>query len=76
MAVESNSGHGRHMDVGDQARRFAEMWRCKEIGSRRESLDGVTQRLHEASHGITKEPIVFNDSDQLRFCHAAFRHFA
>src|ERR1700730_10200280 len=76
MSVEFDPGHGRHMDVSDQAGRFDEMRRCEEIGSRRESLDGVAQRLHEASHGIPKQPIIFNDRDQRRFWHAAFRRFA
>src|SRR3954454_21765948 len=54
MSVEFDPGHGGHMDVSDQAGRFGEMrWR-HEIGSRRESLDGVAQRVQEASHGIPK----------------------
>jgi hypothetical protein len=71
MLVEFDSGHRRHMDVSDQAGRFDDTRRCEEIGCRRESLDGVTQRPHEPSHGLAKEPIIFDDRNQHRFRHAA-----
>jgi hypothetical protein len=67
MPVEFDPGHGRHLDVGDQAGRFGEMGRCEEISGRREGLDGVAQRLHEASHGIPEEEIIFDDRNQRRF---------
>jgi hypothetical protein len=76
VSVKLNSAHRRHLDIGDQAVRFDEMRRCDEIGSRRESLDGVAQRLHEGSHGIPEQTIIFNDGDHQRFRHAAFRRFA
>jgi hypothetical protein len=41
--VELESGHRRHMDVGDQAGGFDKARGCEEIGSRRESLDSVAQ---------------------------------
>src|SRR5712691_1638333 len=71
MLVEFDPGHRRHVDVGDQASRFDETRRCEEIGCRRKSLDGVTQRPHEPSHGLAKEPIIFDNRNQKRFRHAA-----
>jgi hypothetical protein len=38
VAVEFGPGHRRHVDVGDQAGRFAETRGREEIGCRRESL--------------------------------------
>jgi len=75
VPVKLNSAHRRHLDISDQAVRFDEMRRCDEIGSRRESLDGVAQRLHEGSHGIQEQTIIVNDGDHQRFWHAAFRRF-
>jgi hypothetical protein len=71
VSVEFDSGHCGHMDVGDQAGRFDETRRCEEIACRRESLDGVTQGSHEPSHGLAKEPIIFDNRNQQRFRHAA-----
>jgi hypothetical protein len=71
MLVEFDSGHRRHMDVSDQAGGFGETRRCEEISCRREILDGVVQRPHEPSHGLAKEPIIFDDRNQQRFRHAA-----
>jgi hypothetical protein len=64
MPVEFKPGHGRHMDISDKAGCFGETRGYKEFGTRRESLDGVAQRPHEASHGIPEEPIIVNDRDQ------------
>jgi len=63
-SVEFAPGHRRHVDVGDQAGRFGETRGCEEIGRRWKSLDGIAQRPHEPSHGIAKEPIIFNDRNQ------------
>ncbi len=62
--VEFDPGHYRHMDVGDQASCFAEMTGGEKIGRRWKSLDGIAQRSHEPSHGLAKEPIIFNDRNQ------------
>jgi Histidine kinase-, DNA gyrase B-, and HSP90-like ATPase len=64
MSVEVDSGHRRHMDVGDQAGGFGETRGCEEIGGRAESLDSVAQRPHEPSHGLAKELIIIDDRDQ------------
>jgi hypothetical protein len=64
VSVEFDSGHRRHMDVGDQAGRVDETRRSEEIGCRRESLDAVAQRPHEPSHGLAKVLIILNDRDQ------------
>ncbi len=64
VSVELESGHRGHVDVGDQAGGFDKARGCEEIGRRRESLDAVTQRPHEPSHGLAKELIVFDDRDQ------------
>ena len=62
--VEVDSGHSRHLDVGDQANGFNQATGCEEIGCRRESLDAVAQRAHEPSHGLAKELIIIDDRDQ------------
>ena len=64
VSVEFDSGHRRHMDVGDQAGRFDEMRGFEEIGWRRERLDAVAQRPDEPSHRLAKELIILNDRDQ------------
>jgi hypothetical protein len=64
VSVELESGHRGHMDVGDLAGGFDKARGCEEIGRRWESLDAVTQRPHEPSHGLAKELIVFDDRDQ------------
>ena len=43
VSVEFDSGHGRHMDVGDQASRFDETRGCEEIGRGGKSFDGEAQ---------------------------------
>jgi hypothetical protein len=64
VSVEFDPGHGRHMDVSDQAGRFNETRGCEEIGRRREDLDAVAQRPHEPFHRIAKGWIILNDRDQ------------
>ena len=43
VSVELDPGHGRHMDVSDQAGRFNETRGCEEIGRRSKSFGGVGQ---------------------------------
>src|SRR5262245_54117381 len=43
VSVELDPAHRRHMDVGDQAGRFGDTRRCKKIGRRWKSLDGIAQ---------------------------------
>jgi hypothetical protein len=64
VPVEFDPGHRRHVDIGDQAVRLSEAGGCEEIGRRWKSLHGITQRPHEPSHGLAKEPIIFNDRNQ------------
>jgi len=64
VAVEFNPGHRRHVDVGDQAGRFAETGGPEEIGCRRKDTYGIAQRPHEPSHRLAKRPIVIDDRDQ------------
>src|SRR5262245_66644947 len=47
MSVEFNSGHSRHLNVGDQTRGCSEETRCQEIGGRRERVDGVAGRRYD-----------------------------
>src|SRR5215472_17640359 len=71
MSVEFDPSHGRHMNVGDQAGCFGEARGCEEICCRWKSLYGIAKRPHEPSHGVAKEPIIFNDRNQLLFHHDA-----
>jgi hypothetical protein len=64
VSVELDTGHPRHMDVGNKAGRFNETSRREEIGRRRVSLDIVAQGSHEPSHGFAKGRIVLNDRYQ------------
>src|SRR5882724_2671326 len=59
------------MDVSNQAGRFNETRRREEIMCRRESLDRVTERPHEPFHRLAKEPVIFDDGNQLFFRHRA-----
>jgi len=62
------------MDVGDKAGCFGKPRGGEKIGCRRENVDGITQRSHEPAHGLTKEPIIFDDRNQYLFHHAAYGH--
>jgi nitrogen-specific signal transduction histidine kinase len=64
MSVELDSGHCRHLDVGDQAGGFTQPMGSEEIGGRGESLDGVAQRPHQPSHGLAKKLIIIDDRNQ------------
>src|SRR5262249_43967772 len=50
-----------------QASRLGETRRCEEIGRRGKRLDGVTQRPHQPSHRLAKEPVIFDDRYQQLF---------
>jgi hypothetical protein len=71
VSVEFNSGHRRHMDVGNQACGFGKTRGSEEIGCRCEILDGIAQRRHEPPHGRAIEPIIVNDRDEWRLRHTA-----
>jgi|SRR5215469_1215433 len=73
MSVELNSGHSRHVNVGDQTRGCTEERRCQEIGSRWERFDGVAQRRYELSHGFAKGLIILHDRYQRTCCHRGFQ---
>jgi hypothetical protein len=72
MSVELNSGHSRHLNVGDQTRGCSEERRCQEIGCRRERFDGVAQRRYELSHGFAKGLIILDDRYQWTYWHRGF----
>jgi hypothetical protein len=72
VPIKLDPGHRRHINVSDQAGRFTETSGGKEIGRRWKNLDGMAQRPQEPSHGLAKEPIIFNDRNQQLFHHAAF----
>jgi hypothetical protein len=59
------------MDIRDQAGGFAQTSGREEIGCRRKNVNRIAQRSHEPLHGLAKEPIIFNDRNQLLFGHAA-----
>jgi signal transduction histidine kinase len=64
VPVEVDSGHSRHLDVGDQARGFSQAIGREEMGGRVESLDSEAQRPHEPSQGLAKELIIIDDRNQ------------
>jgi hypothetical protein len=64
VSVEVDSGHSRHLDVGDQAGGLIQAMGREKIGCRRESLDRIAQRPHEPSHGLANGPIIIDDRDQ------------
>ena len=72
MSVELNSGHSRHLNVGDQTRGCTEQRRCQEIGCRRERFDGVAQRRYELFHGFAKGLIILHDRYQCTCRHRGF----
>jgi hypothetical protein len=73
MSVELNSGHSRHLNVGDQTRGCSEGRRCQEIGCRRERFNGVAQRRHELFHGFAKGLIILHDRYQYTCWHRGFQ---
>jgi hypothetical protein len=74
MPVQLDSSHSWHVNVGDQAGGFRQKALRQEIGCRRENVDRIAQRSHEPAHGLTKEPIIFNDRNQYLFHHAPYGH--
>jgi hypothetical protein len=70
-SIELEPGHGRHMDVGDQAGCFGKPRGGEKIRCRRENVDRITQRSHEPTHGLAKELIIFDDRNQYLFHHRA-----
>src|SRR5215469_969094 len=73
-SVEFEPGHGRHMDVGDQAGCLGEARGRKKFGCGRENVDRMAQRSHEPAHSLTKEPVIVDHRNQYLFHHAAFGH--
>src|SRR5215475_13060574 len=73
MSVELNSGHSRHLNVGDQTRGCSKERRCQEIGCRRERFDGVAQGRYERSHGFAKGLIILYDRYQRKSWHRDFQ---
>jgi hypothetical protein len=71
-SVEFQPGHGRHMDVSDQAGCFGEARGGEEFGCRREKVGRVAERSHEPAHGLTTEPIIIDDRNQYLFHHSAY----
>jgi hypothetical protein len=63
VAVEFEPGHRRHLDVGNQAPRFAEPRRCEELGCRRKYDNRIAERPHEPSQGLAKRPVIIDDRD-------------
>lgn len=72
VPIKLDPRHRRHINVSDQASCFTETRGGKEIGGRWKNLDGMAQRPQESAHRLAKEPIIFNDRNQLLVHHAAF----
>ena len=64
VSAEFDPGHGRHVDISDQAGRFKETRGCKEIDGRWESFDAISQRPYEPSHGFARGLIILDDREQ------------
>jgi hypothetical protein len=64
VSAELDPGHGRHVDISDQAGRFGETRGCEKIDGRRESFDAISQRPYEPSHGFARGVIVLDDREQ------------
>jgi len=69
---ELEAGHGRHVDVGNQAGRFGEERGRQEFGSRREIVDRIPERSDEPAHGFTKKPVIIDDRNQYLLHHLAY----
>jgi hypothetical protein len=63
MLVKLDTGHCRHVNIGDQAGRGSEFGGHEEFGSGREYRNGVVQRLDQPSHGVAKRLVVIDDRD-------------
>src|SRR5262245_20621340 len=64
MAVQLDSGHSRHVDVHDQARRIANVRACEEIERGRECLDREPHRGHQTLQSLARVLIIVDDGDQ------------
>jgi hypothetical protein len=73
-SVEFEPGHGRHLDVGDQAGCLGEARGRKKFGCRRENVGRIAERSQEPAHGLTTELIIIDDRNQYLFHHAALGH--
>src|SRR5262249_28061034 len=72
--IEFEPGHGRHMDIGDQAACFGEARGRKKFGCGRENVDRMVQRSQEPAHGLTPETIIIDDRNTCLLHHAAYGH--
>jgi hypothetical protein len=54
VSVQFNPRHGRHVNIGHQARRGTKFGRCEEFGGGRKSGNIVAQRSEHPSHRIAK----------------------
>src|SRR5215813_5928773 len=63
-AVQFDSGHSRHMDIHDHARRIANVRACEEIQRGRERLDPESHRSHQTLQSLAKVLIIIDDRDQ------------
>jgi hypothetical protein len=62
--AEFDPGHGRHVDISDQAGRFDETRGSKEIDGRWKNFDAISQGPYQPSHGFEGEPIIVDDREQ------------
>ena len=63
-AVQFDSGHSRHMDIDDQARRIGNVRAFEEIQRGRECLDRESHRSHQTLQSLAKVFIIIDDRDQ------------
>jgi hypothetical protein len=73
-SVEFEPGHGRHLDVGDQAGCFGEARGREKFGRRREKVGRMAQRSQEPAHGLATEAVIVDDRHQDLFHHSAYGH--
>jgi hypothetical protein len=71
---EFESGHGRHLDVGDQAACFGEARGGEKFSRRRERVGRIAKRPQQPAHGLTTEPIIIDDRHQDLFHRSAYGH--
>src|SRR5262249_34084420 len=74
VSVECEPGHGRHLDVGDEAGCLGEARGCEKFGRRRERVGLMAERPQESAHGLTTEPVIIDDRNQYLCHHAAYGH--
>src|SRR5262245_53322242 len=68
-ALQLQTANARHLNVGNDAGRFAELRRLEKLFRGRKTAGAESERSHECCHRDAKGFIVIDDRNESAFCH-------